>query len=92
MNDGLHVRALAVDPHVEAHARVGSSTGKRLEILVDQHHAVRGGFVEAVAELERPPGIGLVRPCGDLSGEAGLVAFGGQDAARDGQHFRRGFS
>ena len=89
MHYRLHVRSLLIDPDVEAHAGVRPPAGHRFQVLVDQHHALGGGFVEAVAELEGPPRPGLVGSCSDLPGEARFVAFAREDAAAGGEELRR---
>ena len=93
VHDRLHFRTFAIDPDVKPHARIRQAAGERLEIFVDEHHATRRRFVEAVAELERPEGAGFVGPRRHLAGEARLVAFGRQNAASHGHsillHFMR---
>ena len=82
--------ALAVDPHVEAHTWIGAAAGERLQVLVDQHHALGRRLLEAVAELQCPPGAALLGARGDLAREAGLVAFAREDAAGAGERVARG--
>ncbi len=89
MDDRHDVRPLAVDPDVKAHAGIRSAAGERLQILVDQHHALARRFLEAVAELQRPPGPGPVGARGDLTGEAGFMAFAGEDATGAGKRVAR---
>src|ERR1044071_4480760 len=85
VHDRLDVGPLAVDPDVKARTGVGTSPMQGLEVLVDQHHALRGRFLEAVAELQRPESAGRgIFPFGtssDLTGEAGLVAFARENPA-----------
>src|SRR5688500_6616654 len=57
VDDGPNLRTLPIDADVKAHARIGPAAGQGLEILVDEHHSAGGCLVEAIAELERPPGI-----------------------------------
>jgi hypothetical protein len=66
---------------VETHAGIWPSARKWLEIFVDQDHALGGGLVEAVAELQRPPGSVFLSACRHLAGESGLMPFVSQDAA-----------
>src|SRR5262245_35259310 len=81
MHDRLHVGALAVDPDVEAHARIGSAFFQRLEILVHQHHPLGSRLLEAVAELQGPEGAWFPGSRRHLSSEARLMIFAGKDAA-----------
>jgi hypothetical protein len=82
MDDRLYVRPRAVDPDVEANARIRPAAGERLQVLVYEHHALGARFLEAVAELRGPPRVGRFGARGDLAGEAGLVAFTREDPAR----------
>src|SRR5204863_4796060 len=89
VNDRLHVGALAVDPDMEAHAGIWPSAAEGLQILVDQHHAIGRRFVEAVAELQRPPRIWFLPARSHLPGEARLVALAREDAAGSRQRVAR---
>src|SRR6185436_978546 len=89
MHYGFHVRALAVDPDVEPDAGIRAAAFQRLQVLVDQHHALRGRFLEAVAELQRPERPGVVGARGDLPGEARFMIFLSQDPAAGGEQARR---
>src|SRR5690606_18351772 len=82
VDDRLHVRALAIDPDMEPHARVRAPLAIHgSQVGVDEHHALGRRFLEAVAELQRPPGVGPVAARGDLSREPGLVSLRRQDPA-----------
>jgi len=92
MDDRLHIGPLAVDPDVEARAGIrppAAVCGDRFEVLVDQDHPFRRGLLEAVAELQRPPGPRLLCARGHLAGQAGFVSFARQDAARAGERVAR---
>src|SRR5688572_22005483 len=93
MHYGLHVRPLPVDPYVESHARIRASAAalyrEGLQVFIHQHHALRGRFLEAVAELQGPPRSRFLCARGDLAGEAGFVIFFSQNAAAGGEQLGR---
>jgi len=59
----LHIRPLLVDPDVEPDGGIRATAFHGLQVFVDQHHALRGRFLEAVAELQvqKVPGLSATR-------------------------------
>ncbi|MNH29355.1 hypothetical protein D3C79_895820 [compost metagenome] len=93
MDDAVHVGACAIQPAVKAIRWVGHAVAvQHVQVFVDDQQVGGRNLVEAQAKLLGVVGARLRRPCGDLPGQAGVVAAVEQDSAGQGEFLPRGVS
>ena len=92
MHDRGHIGPMAIHPQMEAVRRIHHAVAlEYIKIVVNQHDI---GLVEAESEAEHPVCAWPIAARGDLTGERGLVALGGENptgqryllAQRPGRH------